>query len=157
MVYGRSEIGRIAKIAFEAARGRRKKLTSVDKANVLETSRLWREVVTEMAAAYPDVEVNHLYVDNCAMQLVREPKRFDVLLTENTFGDILRIWREKSPVFWGCRLRQAYGKFDSSSLLTVPHRTLRTRQGQSHRRHLVRGAAAALRLPGDTPAALKLG
>ncbi len=89
MVYDREEIARIAKIAFKAAEGRNKKLTSVDKANVLETSRLWREVVTEMAADHPDVAVDHLYVDNCAMQLIREPKRFDVILTENTFGDIL--------------------------------------------------------------------
>ncbi len=89
MVYNRSEISRIAEIAFQAAQGRRKKLTSVDKANVLETSRLWREIVIEMAPKYPEVEVDHLYVDNCAMQLIRVPRRFDVVLTENTFGDIL--------------------------------------------------------------------
>ncbi len=89
MVYSRSEISRIAEIAFQSAQGRRKKLTSVDKANVLETSRLWREIVIEMAPKYPGVEVDHLYVDNCAMQLIRVPRRFDVVLTENTFGDIL--------------------------------------------------------------------
>lgn len=88
-VYTRSEIERIARVGFEAARQRRKRLCSVDKANVLETSRLWREVVTEVAQAYPDVELSHMLVDNCAMQLVRNPRQFDVILTENMFGDIL--------------------------------------------------------------------
>ncbi len=94
--YSRDEIERVARIAFEAARGRAKgrtrppKVTSVDKANVLETSRLWRETVTAMhEAEYADVELEHLYVDNAAMQLVRDPARFDVILTENMFGDIL--------------------------------------------------------------------
>jgi 3-isopropylmalate dehydrogenase len=87
--YSRAEIERVAVRAFEEARGRRKKLTSVDKANVLETSRLWRAVVTDVSAAYPDVVVDHMYVDNCAMQLVRSPARFDVIVTENMFGDIL--------------------------------------------------------------------
>ncbi|WP_041283552.1 3-isopropylmalate dehydrogenase [Desulfofundulus kuznetsovii] len=89
LVYTTQEIQRVARRAFELARKRKKKLTSVDKANVLESSRLWREVVTDMAREYPDVEVNHMLVDNCAMQLVRNPKQFDVLLTENLFGDIL--------------------------------------------------------------------
>ncbi|MBI4178601.1 3-isopropylmalate dehydrogenase [bacterium] len=89
MIYSEEEIRRIAKMAFEAARGRRKRVTSVDKANVLEVSQLWREVVTEVARDYPDVELLHLYVDNAAMQLVRDPGQFDVLLTENLFGDIL--------------------------------------------------------------------
>lgn len=89
LVYTTEEIRRVARRAFELARKRKKKLTSVDKANVLESSRLWREVVTDMARDYPDVEVNHMLVDNCAMQLVRNPKQFDVLLTENLFGDIL--------------------------------------------------------------------
>jgi 3-isopropylmalate dehydrogenase len=88
-VYSRAEVRRVAEKAFAIARQRRKKLTSVDKANVLETSRLWREVVTSMAAEYPDVEVSHMLVDNCAMQLVRDPGQFDVILTENMFGDIL--------------------------------------------------------------------
>ena len=89
MSYSRSEIERIARKAFEIAMKRRKHLTSVDKANILETSRLWRSVVNEIALDYPEVEVNHLYVDNAAMQLVRNPHQFDVILTENMFGDIL--------------------------------------------------------------------
>ncbi|HWP49533.1 MAG TPA: 3-isopropylmalate dehydrogenase [Candidatus Limnocylindrales bacterium] len=89
LVYTASEIRRIAKLAFEIARKRRKILTSVDKANVLETMQLWRRTVTEVARDYPDVTVEHLYVDNCAMQLIRSPKQFDVIVTENMFGDIL--------------------------------------------------------------------
>ena len=89
MSYSVPEITRIARVAFEAARGRRKKVTSVDKANILEVSRLWREVVTDTARAYPDVVCEHLYVDNAAMQLLARPKDFDVILTENMFGDIL--------------------------------------------------------------------
>ncbi len=88
-VYTRPEIERIAHVGFEAARQRGKRLCSVDKANVLETSRLWREVVTGMASHYPDVELSHMLVDNCAMQLVRNPRQFDVIVTENMFGDIL--------------------------------------------------------------------
>jgi 3-isopropylmalate dehydrogenase len=89
MLYSESEIRRIARVAFEAARKRGKKVCSVDKANVLETSQLWREVVTREAKAYPDVELSHMYVDNCAMQLVRTPRQFDVIVTGNLFGDIL--------------------------------------------------------------------
>ena len=89
MRYSVAEIERIARVAFDAARKRRKHLTSVDKANVLETSQLWRAVVTEMAASYPDVTLQHMYVDSCAMALVTNPARFDVILTENLFGDIL--------------------------------------------------------------------
>ena len=88
-VYTTAEITRIAKVAFEAARKRRKKVTSVDKANVLESSELWRRVVIEVAKSYPDVELHHIYVDNCAMQLIRNPRQFDVLVTTNLFGDIL--------------------------------------------------------------------
>jgi 3-isopropylmalate dehydrogenase len=87
--YTRQEITRITEQAFQVARARRNEIVSVDKANVLETSRLWREVVSEMAAANPDVKVTHMLVDNCAMQLVRDPGQFDVILTENMFGDIL--------------------------------------------------------------------
>src|SRR3954449_4648211 len=89
MRYRESEIGRIARVAFEAARKRARRVCSVDKANVLETSQLWREVVSEEAKRYPDVELSHMYVDNCAMQLVRNPKQFDVIVTGNMFGDIL--------------------------------------------------------------------
>jgi len=83
------EIERVARKAFEIARTRRNKLTSVDKANVLETSGLWREVVLEVAADYPDVELDHMYVDNCSMQLIRNPAQFDVIVTGNIFGDII--------------------------------------------------------------------
>lgn len=89
MIYKEDEIRRIAELAFSLARKRRKKLCSVDKANVLEVSRLWREVVTEVAQDFPDVELDHMYVDNAAMQLVRDPGQFDVLVTSNLFGDIL--------------------------------------------------------------------
>lgn len=88
-VYTTEEVRRIAKVAFEAARKRRKKVMSVDKANVLESSELWRRVVTDVQKDYPDVELSHIYVDNCAMQLVRNPRQFDVLLCNNMFGDIL--------------------------------------------------------------------
>ena len=89
MTYTRAEIERVARMAFHLARTRRKKVTSVDKSNVLENSQLWRKVVTEMGTCYPDVALDHMLVDNCAMQLVLNPKRFDVVLTENMFGDIL--------------------------------------------------------------------
>lgn len=87
--YSVEEVKRIAKIGFEMAQMRNKKLTSVDKANVLESSRFWREIVEEMAKDYPDVEVNHIYVDNMAMQIVSNPSQFDVVVTSNIFGDIL--------------------------------------------------------------------
>ncbi len=89
MVYTKEEIERIAHEAFKEAQKRNKKVTSVDKANVLEVSELWRETVEEVAKNYPDVELEHMYVDNAAMQLVRDPKQFDVILTGNIFGDIL--------------------------------------------------------------------
>jgi 3-isopropylmalate dehydrogenase len=89
MIYRESEVERIARVAFEAARKRHRKLCSVDKANVLETSELWREVVERVGWDYPDVALSHLYVDNAAMQLVRAPKQFDVIVTGNLFGDIL--------------------------------------------------------------------
>jgi len=89
MSYAEDEVRRIAHVAFRAAQGRKGKLCSVDKANVLETSQLWRDVVIEVAAEYPDVELSHMYVDNAAMQLVRNPGQFDVVVTGNLFGDIL--------------------------------------------------------------------
>ena len=88
-IYTTAEIKRIAKVAFEAARKRRRKVTSVDKANVLESSELWRRIVSDVQTQYPDVELNHIYVDNAAMQLVRNPRQFDVMLCNNMFGDIL--------------------------------------------------------------------
>ncbi|HTY02615.1 MAG TPA: 3-isopropylmalate dehydrogenase [Rhodocyclaceae bacterium] len=89
MIYSESEIRRIAKVAFEAARRRNRKVCSVDKMNVLECTQLWRDVVTGVAPEYPDVELSHMLVDNAAMQLVRNPKQFDVMVTGNMFGDIL--------------------------------------------------------------------
>jgi 3-isopropylmalate dehydrogenase len=89
MSYNEDEVRRIARVGFETARARRGKLCSVDKANVLETSQLWRDVMIETAAEFPDVMLSHMYVDNCAMQLVRNPGQFDVIVTGNLFGDIL--------------------------------------------------------------------
>jgi 3-isopropylmalate dehydrogenase len=89
MRYSAEEVERVARVAFDAARRRRCKVTSVDKANVLETSQLWREVVTRVGGDYPDITLDHLYVDACAMHLMMNPRRFDVILTENLFGDIL--------------------------------------------------------------------
>lgn len=88
-VYHRFEIERIARIAFESARKRRRKVTSIDKANVLQSSILWREIVNDVAKTYPDVELAHMYIDNATMQLIKDPSQFDVLLCSNLFGDIL--------------------------------------------------------------------
>ncbi len=136
--YSRVEVSRIAEIAFKAAQGRKGKLTSVDKANVLATSRLWRKTVNDLASDYPDVSVDHLYVDAAAMALVTGPTRFDVIVTENLFGDILSDeapwWRALSG-FWA---RRASARRDRVSLnpsmaarRTLPVRTRRTRRAPS--------------------------
>ena len=110
--YTEREVERILRVGFELARGRRKKLTSVDKANVLETSRLWRQVATALAPEYPDVELEHALVDSCAMQLIATPTRFDVLVMENMFGDILS---DEASV-----LAASLGMLPSASLAGLP-------------------------------------
>ncbi len=112
MAYSEQEIERIVRVGFELARGRRKKLISVDKANVLESSRLWRQVAMEVAADYPDVELEHMLVDSCAMRLIQNPKYLDVLVTENTFGDILT---DEASMLAG-----SMGMLPSASLAGVP-------------------------------------
>ena len=124
--YSVPEIERIARVGFSMAQKRGKKLCSVDKANVLESSRLWRATVTRVAQEYPDVELSHMYVDNCAMQLVRNPKQFDVILTSNIFGDILSDEASMISGSIGCWLRRAWGKTSSGCMnpFTVPPPTL---------------------------------
>ena len=117
--YSESEIERILRVGFELARGRRKRLTSVDKANVMETSRLWRQIAQELAPGYPDVTLDHILVDNCAMQLVQNPSRFDVMVTENTFGDILS---DEASVLAG-----SMGMLPSASLAGIPSASGRRR------------------------------
>jgi 3-isopropylmalate dehydrogenase len=112
MAYSDKEIERIVKVGFELARTRRKKLTSVDKANVLETSRLWRQVAIEVSASYPDVEMDHMLVDTCSMRLIQNPAYFDVLVTENTFGDILT---DEASMLAG-----SMGMLPSASLAGIP-------------------------------------
>lgn len=112
MAYSQREIERILRVGFELARTRRKKLTSVDKANVLETSRLWRKIASEMAAEYPDVELDHQLVDACAMRLIQRPTDFDVIVTENTFGDILT---DEASMLAG-----SLGMLPSASLSKIP-------------------------------------
>ena len=112
MTYSEQEIERIVRVGFELARGRGKKLVSVDKANVLEASRLWRQVATEVAANYPDVALEHMLVDACAMRLIQNPRYFDVLVTENTFGDILT---DEASMLAG-----SMGMLPSASLAGVP-------------------------------------
>ena len=110
--YSQQEIERIVRVGFELARGRRKKLTSVDKANVLETSRLWRQVATDLATEYPDVQLEHMLADTCAMQLMQRPSGFDTIVAENTFGDILT---DEAAV-----LTASMGLLPSASLSGIP-------------------------------------
>ena len=112
MAYSEQEIERIVRVGFELARGRQKKLVSVDKANVLESSRLWRQVTVEVAEKYPDVTLEHMLVDACSMRLIQNPKYFDVLVTENTFGDILT---DEASMLAG-----SMGMLPSASLAGVP-------------------------------------
>ena len=112
MAYSEQEIERIVRVGFELARGRRKKLVSVDKANVLESSRLWRQVTVEVAEQYPDIELEHMLVDACAMRLIQNPKYLDVIVTENTFGDILT---DEASMLAG-----SMGMLPSASLAGVP-------------------------------------
>jgi len=117
MAYSEQEIERIVRVGFELARGRRRKLISVDKANVLESSRLWRQVATEVAKDYPDVELEHMLVDACAMRLIQNPRYLDVLVTENTFGDILT---DEASMLAG-----SMGMLPSASLAGVPQEGVR--------------------------------
>jgi len=114
MTYSEQEIERIVRVGFELARGRRKKLVSVDKANVLESSRLWRQVAIEVAREYPDVELEHMFVDACAMRLIQNPVYFDVVVTENMFGDILS---DEASMLAG-----SMGMLPSASLAGVPQK-----------------------------------
>ena len=128
MRYARPEIERIAHVAFQAARKRGKRVTSVDKANVLETFQFWKDVVTEVHAQYPDVALDHMYVDNAAMQLVKAPKAFDVIVTGNMFGDILS---DEAAMLTG-----SIGMLPSASLNAARQGPVRTqpRQRARHRR-----------------------
>ena len=117
--YTEEEIRRVLEVGFELARGRRRHLTSVDKFNVLESSRLWREIAVEMSADYPDVELDHMLADNAAMQIIRSPGRFDVLVAENTFGDILS---DEASVLSG-----SMGMLPSASLSDIPREGRRIR------------------------------
>ena len=118
MTYSEEEIERIVRVGFELARGRKKKLISVDKANVLECSRLWRQVATDLAESYPDVELEHMLVDSCSMRLIQNPKHFDVVVSENTFGDILT---DEASMLAG-----SMGMLPSASLAGIPQEGART-------------------------------
>ena len=117
MAYSEQEIERIVRVGFELARRRREKLTSVDKANVLESSRLWRQVATEVPVEYPDIELDHMLVDACSMRLIQNPRYFDVIVTENTFGDILT---DEASMLAG-----SMGMLASASIAGVPKEGVR--------------------------------
>jgi len=118
MIYSEAEIERVVRVGFELARGRKKKLVSVDKANVLECSRLWRQVATDLSTSYPDVELEHMLVDATSMRLIQNPKHFDVIVSENTFGDILT---DEASMLAG-----SMGMLPSASLAGVPQEGKRT-------------------------------
>jgi 3-isopropylmalate dehydrogenase len=117
MAYSEQEIDRIVRVGFELAKNRTKKLVSVDKANVLQSSRLWRQVATEIAVEYPDVSLEHMLVDACSMRLIQNPTYFDTLVTENTFGDILT---DEASMLAG-----SMGMLPSASLAGVPKKGVR--------------------------------
>ena len=135
--YTEQEIERIVRVGFELARGRRKRLTSADKANVLESSRLWREVTVEVSREYPDVELEHIYVDNLSMQIIRDPVHYDVIVAENTFGDIIS---DEAAVLAG-----SLGMLPSASLAGVPRTAADVRASAGSRAS--GGAAPALYEP----------
>lgn len=143
--YNVEEITRIAKIAFELAQKRKKKVISIDKANVLESSRLWREIVHTVAKDYPDVEVTDMLVDNAAMQLVKNPAQFDVVVTSNIFGDILSDEAAMITAAPECSppLRSARPSADCTNPFTAARPTLRQRPRQPHRDHSFGGDDAA--------------
>jgi len=144
MNYNRYEVERIAIKAFEAARARQKRLCSVDKANVLETSRLWRAVVQEVAKNYPDVETEHMFIDNAAMQLVKNPKKFDVVLTANLFGDILTD--EASQIAGSMGMLASASIGDSTGFFEPIHGSAHDIAGQNKANPLASILSAALML-----------
>ncbi|TCV19043.1 3-isopropylmalate dehydrogenase [Sphingobacterium alimentarium] len=144
MNYHRYEVERIARKAYEAARTRGKKLCSVDKANVLETSRLWREVVQELAKEYSDVETEHMFIDNAAMQLVKNPKKFDVVLTANLFGDILTD--EASQIAGSMGMLASASIGDSTGFFEPIHGSAHDIAGQNKANPLASILSAALLL-----------
>ena len=145
-VYHRFEIERIAHIAFESARKRRHKVTSIDKANVLQSSILWREIVSEISKQYPDVELSHMYIDNATMQLIKDPSQFDVLLCSNLFGDILSDECAMITGSMGCCRPPASTSRASAymSPQAAPRRTSPVRTSLTRSRRSFAGAAAAL-------------
>lgn len=144
MVYSVEEIERIARVAFEMAQGRRKRVCSVDKANVLDVSQLWREVVTKVSGDYPEVTLCHMYVDNAAMQLVSDPRQFDIMLTPNLFGDILSD--ESSTLSGSIGLLPSISKGENVSLYEPIHGSAPDIAGQEIANPIATIASAALML-----------